>query len=68
MTNWNQIEGKWRQFSGAAREKWAKLTDDDWDRIQGRREQLVGRLQELYGKEQEIVEEEVEAWRKALRT
>ena len=27
--NWDQIEGKWKQFTGSARERWGKLTDDD---------------------------------------
>jgi uncharacterized protein YjbJ (UPF0337 family) len=31
------------------RERWGKLTDDDLDRIDGRRDALEGRLQELYG-------------------
>jgi uncharacterized protein YjbJ (UPF0337 family) len=30
--NWDQIEGKWKQFTGSARQRWGKLTDDDWSR------------------------------------
>jgi uncharacterized protein YjbJ (UPF0337 family) len=29
--NWDQIEGKWKQFTGSARQRWGKLTDD-WSR------------------------------------
>ncbi len=35
--NWDQIEGKWNQLTGSARERWGKLTDDDWQAIMGRR-------------------------------
>ncbi|MEY9980980.1 uncharacterized protein YjbJ (UPF0337 family) [Bradyrhizobium yuanmingense] len=44
--DWNRIEGNWKQFKGSAKEKWGKLTDDDLQLIEGRREQLEGRLQE----------------------
>ena len=47
--NWDQIEGKWKQFTGSARERWGKLTDDDWDKIAGKKEHLIGRIQERYG-------------------
>jgi len=47
--NWDQIDGKWKQFTGSARERWGKLTDSDWERIAGKKEQLVGRIQEWSG-------------------
>jgi uncharacterized protein YjbJ (UPF0337 family) len=47
--NWDQIEGKWKRFSGAAREGWGKLTDNDRETIAGKKDQLVGRIQERYG-------------------
>lgn len=56
--NRNEIEGQWKQLKGRAREKWGELTDDDLDKIDGRRERLVGVLQERYGKtEQEASKE-----------
>ena len=27
--NWDQVEGKWKQYKGAMKEKWGKLTDSD---------------------------------------
>ena len=38
--NWDQVEGKWKQASGTVKEKWGKLTDDDLQRISGKRDQL----------------------------
>ncbi len=47
--NWDQIEGKWKQYQGSIRERWGKLTDDDLEIIKGKRDQLIGRIQERYG-------------------
>jgi uncharacterized protein YjbJ (UPF0337 family) len=47
--NWDRIEGNWKQFKGGAKEQWGKLTDDDLDVVEGKREQLAGRIQERYG-------------------
>ena len=60
--NWDQIEGKWKQFKGNVKEKWGKLTDDDLDRIAGKRDQLVGKLQERYGIAREDAERQIEEW------
>ena len=47
--NWERIEGNWKQVKDRVREQWGKLTDDDLDVIDGRREQLSGKIQEKYG-------------------
>jgi uncharacterized protein YjbJ (UPF0337 family) len=64
--NWDQIEGNWKQFKGKAREQWGNLTDDELDRIAGRRDQMVGLVQERYGRAKQEAEREVEAWSKGL--
>lgn len=65
--NWDQIEGKWKQFTGSAREHWGRLTDDDWQTVAGKREQLVGRIQERYGITKSEAEKSAEAWSRALK-
>jgi uncharacterized protein YjbJ (UPF0337 family) len=60
--NWDKFEGKWKQLKGAARVHWSRLTEDDLDRISGRREQLIGRLQERYGLAKEVAEQQAEEW------
>jgi uncharacterized protein YjbJ (UPF0337 family) len=62
IMNWDQVEGKWKQMKGAAKEKWGKLTDDDLDRIAGKRERLTGRLQECYGLHEEVAEKQCDEW------
>ena len=56
--NWDQIEGNWKQWKGAARERWGELTDDEVAEAKGNREQLVGMIQEKYGKAREEAERE----------
>jgi uncharacterized protein YjbJ (UPF0337 family) len=65
--NWDQIEGRWRQFTGSARERWGKLTDDDWQTIGGKKDQLVGRIQERYGIAQAEAEKQADEWSCALK-
>src|SRR5687768_6268317 len=60
--NQDIMKGQWKQLKGKAREKWGKLTDDDLDRVQGRREQLVGMIQERYGVARDEAERQVETW------
>jgi uncharacterized protein YjbJ (UPF0337 family) len=60
--NWDRIEGNWKQLSGKVKESWGKLTDDDIDIVNGRREQLVGRIQERYDIARDEAEQQVKDW------
>jgi uncharacterized protein YjbJ (UPF0337 family) len=60
--NWQQVEGKWKQYSGKVQEKWGKLTDSDLQMIKGRREQLVGKIQERYGIAKEEAQHQVDSY------
>lgn len=57
--NTEQIKGNWKQFVGKAKEKWGKLTDNDWQVVEGKRDQLVGRIQERYGIARDEAERQV---------
>ena len=35
--NWDTVKGDWKQFKGKVKEQWGKLTDDELDRIEGRK-------------------------------
>jgi uncharacterized protein YjbJ (UPF0337 family) len=43
------LKGQWTQIRGQIQEWWGVLTDDDLDKINGRRDQLIGMLQKKYG-------------------
>lgn len=61
--NWDQVEGNWRQFKGQVQQQWGKLTDDDLDQINGKKEELIGRIQTRYGYAKDQVERELESFR-----
>jgi len=54
------LEGKWKQMRGDVKTWWAELTDDEFDKIGGKKDQLVGKLQEKYGWEKAKAENEVD--------
>jgi uncharacterized protein YjbJ (UPF0337 family) len=60
--NESTMKGKWNELKGKVKEQWGDLTNDDLDRIEGQRDQLVGTIQQRYGKAREEVEREVERW------
>jgi len=60
--DWNQIQGQWKQLKGKAKIKWGKLTDDEINVIEGRREELVGKIQQRYGIAKDQAEREVDDW------
>lgn len=57
--NWDQIEGKWNEIKGDVRQKWAKMTDSDFDKIGGKKDELSGWLQKNYGYTKEQVDKEI---------
>ncbi|USZ50526.1 CsbD family protein [Halomonas sp. DN3] len=52
------IEGKWMELSGAAKEKWGELTDDEIQQAEGNKEKLIGIIQQKFGLAREEVEKE----------
>ncbi len=62
--NWDQVSGQWKQIKGRAKVKWGRLTDDELDIVEGKRDQLVGKIQERYGIAKDKAEKEVDDWMK----
>ncbi|MEQ8787514.1 MAG: CsbD family protein [Pirellulaceae bacterium] len=65
--NWDQIEGNWKQFKGQVREKWGELSDDDVERINGKRDQLSGILQRKLGLAKEAAEQQIAEFETSLK-
>jgi uncharacterized protein YjbJ (UPF0337 family) len=55
------FDGKWKQVHGAIQQRWADLTDDELNNLQGRYDQFVGLLQEKYGHTREKAEAEIQS-------
>lgn len=60
--DWDRIEGGWKEYKGKIKTQWGKLTDDDLDVVNGRREELEGRLQKNYGYAKDKARAEVDGW------
>ncbi len=56
----NEVEGHWHQLVGAAKKRWARLTDDDVAECEGNRNVLISKLQQLYEVSTQDAEREIE--------
>jgi uncharacterized protein YjbJ (UPF0337 family) len=64
--NWENVQEKWSQLIGSAKENWNKLTDDDLVQISGKREQLAGKIQEIYGITRREADKQIWDWGKTV--
>jgi uncharacterized protein YjbJ (UPF0337 family) len=60
--NWDRIKGNWMEFKGKAKQQWGKLTDDDLDIVDGKREELAGKIQNRYGIAKDEAERQIDEW------
>ncbi|HZM10436.1 MAG TPA: CsbD family protein [Candidatus Limnocylindrales bacterium] len=63
---WEQVENKWEQLIGSAKENWGRIGDDDFRLISGKREQLALKIQEAYGITRREAEKQVWDWGKTV--
>jgi uncharacterized protein YjbJ (UPF0337 family) len=54
-----EIKGDWKIIQGKLKQKWAKLTDDDLQFVEGKQEELLGRIQKRTGETREAVEKAI---------
>ena len=54
-----EIKGDWNIIKGRLKEKWAQLTEDDLQYIEGRQEELYGRIQKRTGETREAIEKAI---------
>jgi uncharacterized protein YjbJ (UPF0337 family) len=51
-----EIKGDWNITKGKLKQKWATLTDDDLQFVDGKNDELFGRIQKRTGETREAVE------------
>jgi len=51
-----EIKGDWNITKGKLKQKWAKLTDDDLQYVDGKQDELFGRIQKCTGETREAIE------------
>lgn len=60
--DWKQVEARWNEASGKIKAKWVRLTDEDLEIIEGRRERLEHKIQQRYGFATDHVRKEIDDW------
>jgi uncharacterized protein YjbJ (UPF0337 family) len=58
-----EIKGDWNIIKGNLKQKWAKLTDNDLQYIDGQQDELLGRIQKRTGETREAVESAIKEYR-----
>lgn len=51
-----QLKGNWNIVKGKLKQKYASLTDDDLQYIEGKEDELIGRIQKRTGRTREEVQ------------
>jgi len=58
--NHNLFAEQWKQMRGRLKSWWGKLSDDDFDWIEGQKDKLIGLVQEKYGYTRDRAQEEID--------
>ena len=58
--NHNLFAEQWKQMRGRLKSWWSKLTDDDFESIEGQKNKLIGPVEEKYGYTRDQAREEVD--------
>ena len=54
------VKGNWNIAKGKLKQKFAQLTDDDLQYIEGKQDELIGRIQKRTGQTKEKIEQAVD--------
>ena len=63
-----EIKGDWNIIKGNLKQRWAKLTDDDLQFVDGLQDELLGRIQKKTGESREVVESAIKDFQAALNS
>jgi uncharacterized protein YjbJ (UPF0337 family) len=55
-----EMKGNWNIIKGKLKQRWARLTDDDLQYVEGKENELIGRIQKRTGETREQVQKEIE--------
>jgi uncharacterized protein YjbJ (UPF0337 family) len=61
-----EIKGDWNVMKGKLKQKWAKLTDNDLQYVEGKHEELYGRIQKSTGETRETIKKVIKEFSSAV--
>ena len=61
---WDSVAGNWKQYKAKIKETWGFLTDEELDKIAGKKDLLIAKIEEKYGLTRDRVEKAVEEFLK----
>lgn len=61
-----EARNRWQQLTGAVRDRWSALTEDDVRSVRGNTERLITVLQDRYGFARDEAIKELTAWSRSL--
>ena len=61
---WDRIEANWSQFKGIVKDRWARLSDEQLERVNGRRDLLLQCIAASYDVTGEEAEKELSEWQR----
>jgi uncharacterized protein YjbJ (UPF0337 family) len=67
MMDWGIAAANWRQFRGAVKARWGKLSDEQLEGIAGKRESLLLGIIEAYGIHRSDAQRELKAFEERNR-
>jgi len=60
--NWSNIESGWNDFKANAKEQWSKISPEQMDDIEGKRERLSLQVQKSYSVSREDADRQITDW------
>lgn len=54
-----ELKGDWNITKGKLKQKWAQLTDDDLQFVEGKQDELFGRIQKRTGETNEAIQKTI---------
>ena len=57
-----QMKGSWNEVKGKLKQKYAELTDDDLQFVEGKEDELLGRIQQRLGKSKDELRRDIEGF------
>jgi uncharacterized protein YjbJ (UPF0337 family) len=62
IMNWSNIETGWNDFKASAKQRWSKLSEQQINESQGKREQLSVSVQQAYTLNKDEAERQISDW------